>query len=215
MCIIFKKERENMIEAKSLKYETTALEPFISEQTLLFHHQKHYLGYVNKVNELILQSDFKDLSLTEIILRASSDTVYTALFNQAAQVYNHEFYFDSLTPSSSTKDISSSLNGLIEKDFSSVENLKEKLVEVGLSVFGSGYVWLVLQENTLKVLPFSNAFTPLTSGFTTPLLAIDVWEHAYYLDKQNLRAAYLKDVVNNLLNWSFASSNLEKSGVSV
>ncbi len=204
-----------MIEVKSLNYETTALEPFISEQTLLFHHQKHYVGYVNKVNELILHSDFKDLSLTEIILRSSSDTVYSALFNQAAQVYNHEFYFDSLTPASSTKDISSSLNKLIEKDFSSVENLKEKLIEVGLSVFGSGYVWLVLQENTLKVLPFSNAFTPLTSGFTTPLLAIDVWEHAYYLDKQNLRAAYLKDVVDNLLNWSFASSNLEKLGVSV
>ena len=204
-----------MIEAKSLKYNLSDLEPFISAQTLSFHHQKHYQGYVNKLNELIAHTDFEELSLEEIILRSASDTLYTAVFNQAAQVYNHEFYFDSLSPASSTKDISSSLNKLIEKDFSSVESLKEKLVEVGLSVFGSGYVWLVYEEDHLKVLPFSNALTPLVKGGMTPLLAIDVWEHAYYLDKQNLRAAYLKDVVNNLLNWSFASSNLEKSGVSV
>lgn len=203
-----------MIKAKQLKYDLSDLEPYISAQTLSFHHQKHYLGYVNKTNELISNTDFKDLELTEIILRAAADTLYTSLFNQAAQVYNHEFYFDSLTKNSSTKDISFLLNKLIEKDFSSVEKLKEKLVETGLSVFGSGYVWLVLEGETLKVLPYFNAFTPLTSGSCTPLLAIDVWEHAYYLDKQNLRAAYLKDVVNNLLDWSFASSNLEKSGVS-
>ena len=203
-----------MIEAKSLKYNLSDLEPFISAQTLSFHHQKHYQGYVNKLNELIAHTDFEELSLEEIILRSASDTLYTAVFNQAAQVYNHEFYFDSLSPASSTKDISSSLNKLIEKDFSSVESLKEKLVEVGLSVFGSGYVWLVYEEDHLKVLPFSNALTPLVKGGMTPLLAIDVWEHAYYLDKQNLRAAYLKEVVDHLLDWSFVSSNLKQMGVS-
>ncbi|MBO7244699.1 MAG: superoxide dismutase [Alphaproteobacteria bacterium] len=203
-----------MIEAKSLKYNLSDLEPFISAQTLSFHHQKHYQGYVNKLNELIAHTDFEGLSLEEIILRSASDTLYTAVFNQAAQVYNHEFYFDSLSPASSTKDISSSLNKLIEKDFSSVESLKEKLVEVGLSVFGSGYVWLVYEEDHLKVLPFSNALTPLVKGGMTPLLAIDVWEHAYYLDKQNLRAAYLKEVVDHLLDWSFVSSNLKQMGVS-
>lgn len=203
-----------MIEAKSLKYNLSDLEPFISAQTLSFHHQKHYQGYVNKLNELIAHTDFEGLSLEEIILRSASDTLYTAVFNQAAQVYNHEFYFDSLSPASSTKDISSSLNKLIEKDFSSVESLKEKLVEVGLSVFGSGYVWLVYEEDHLKVLPFSNALTPLVKGGMTPLLAIDVWEHAYYLDKQNLRAAYLKEVVDHLLDWSFVSSNLKQTGVS-
>ena len=203
-----------MIEAKSLKYNLSDLEPFISAQTLSFHHQKHYQGYVNKLNELIAHTDFEELSLEEIILRSASDTLYTAVFNQAAQVYNHEFYFDSLSPASSTKDISSSLNKLIEKDFSSVESLKEKLVEVGLSVFGSGYVWLVYEEDHLKVLPFSNALTPLVKGGMTPLLAIDVWEHAYYLDKQNLRAAYLKEVVDHLFDWSFVSSNLKQMGVS-
>ena len=203
-----------MIEAKSLKYNLSDLEPFISAQTLSFHHQKHYQGYVNKLNELIAHTDFEGLSLEEIILRSASDTLYTAVFNQAAQVYNHEFYFDSLSPVSSIKDISSSLNKLIEKDFSSVESLKEKLVEVGLSVFGSGYVWLVYEEDHLKVLPFSNALTPLVKVGMTPLLAIDVWEHAYYLDKQNLRAAYLKEVVDHLLDWSFVSSNLKQMGVS-
>ena len=203
-----------MIEAKSLRYNLSDLEPFISAKTLSFHHHKHYQGYVNKLNELIAHTDFEELSLEEIILRSASDTLYTAVFNQAAQVYNHEFYFDSLSPASSTRDISSSLNKLIEKDFSSVESLKEKLVEVGLSVFGSGYVWLVYEEDHLKVLPFSNALTPLVKGGMTPLLAIDVWEHAYYLDKQNLRAAYLKEVVDHLLDWSFVSSNLKQTGVS-
>ncbi len=202
-----------MIEAKHLKYELTALAPFISEKTLSFHHQKHYQGYVNKTNELILNTDFENLSLEEIIFRAASDTSFTALFNQAAQVYNHEFYFDSLSPSSSTDEISSSLNRLIQKDFSSLDILKEKLIEVGLSVFGSGYVWLVYENESLKVLPFSNALTPLVKESMVPLLAIDVWEHAYYLDKQNLRASYLKEVVNNLLNWTFVSNNLKKSGV--
>lgn len=202
-----------MIEAKHLKYELTALAPFISEKTLSFHHQKHYQGYVNKTNELILNTDFENLSLEEIIFRAASDTSFTALFNQAAQVYNHEFYFDSLSPSSSTDEISSSLNRLIQKDFSSLDVLKEKLIEVGLSVFGSGYVWLVYENDSLKVLPFSNALTPLVKESMVPLLAIDVWEHAYYLDKQNLRASYLKEVVNNLLNWTFVSNNLKKSGV--
>lgn len=202
-----------MIEAKHLKYELTALAPFISEKTLSFHHQKHYQGYVNKTNELILNTDFENLSLEEIIFRAASDTSFTALFNQAAQVYNHEFYFDSLSPSSSTDEISSSLNRLIQKDFSSLDVLKEKLIEVGLSVFGSGYVWLVYENESLKVLPFSNALTPLVKESMVPLLAIDVWEHAYYLDKQNLRASYLKEVVNNLLNWTFVSNNLKKSGV--
>lgn len=202
-----------MIEPKPLKYEQNALAPFISSETLLFHHQKHYMGYVNKANELILKTDFENLSLEEIILRAASDAIYTALFNNAAQIFNHEFYFDSLTDKDEEKEISADLLSLIEKDFQSVEALKEKLVEVGTGVFGSGYVWLVVQAGHLKVLPFSNAFTPLTLGDVTPLIAIDVWEHAYYLDKQNLRAAYLKDVVSNLLNWSFASLNLKKAGV--
>ena len=158
---------------------------------------------------MISNTDFKDLELTEIILRAAADTLYTSLFNQAAQVYNHEFYFDSLTKNSSTKDISFLLNKLIEKDFSSVEELKEKLIETGLSVFGSGYVWLVLEGETLKVLPYFNAFTPLTSGSCTPLLAIDVWEHAYYLDKQNRRPDYIKDFIE-VINWDFVSANFEK-----
>ena len=198
-----------MIEFKPLAYQLDALMPFISAQTLLFHHQKHYQGYVAKLNDLISKTDFENLSLENIILKSASDTVWTAIFNNAAQVYNHEFYFNSLTGIEENKKIPLPLEKEILKDFQSIDALKEKLIEVGTTVFGSGYVWLVKEAGHLKIEAFSNAFTPLTKPDVVPLLAIDVWEHAYYLDKQNLRAAYLKDVVYNLINWSFVYQNLK------
>lgn len=198
-----------MIEFKPLAYRLEELMPYISAQTLSFHHQKHYQGYVTKLNDLISNTDFENLSLENIILKSASDTLWTAIFNNAAQVYNHEFYFNSLAGLDENKKIPAALEKEILKDFQSVDALKEKLIEVGLAVFGSGYVWLVKEDGHLKVEPFLNAFTPLTKPNMVPLLAIDVWEHAYYLDKQNLRAAYLKDVVNNLINWSFVYQNLK------
>ncbi len=198
-----------MIEIKPLPYDYEALTPYISKETLMFHHDKHYVGYVNKVNELIKNTDLEHLSIENIILRAAGDTVYTTLFNNAAQVFNHEFYFASLTDKSNEKEISPATLKLIEGDFGSLDALKRQLIDKGTSLFGSGYVWLVLKEEHLKVITTKNAELPLTEGFVYPLLAIDVWEHAYYLDKQNLRAAYLNQVVNNCLNWHFVATNLK------
>ena len=200
-----------MIAIQKLPYSDSGLEGVVSKKTFSFHYDKHYIGYVNKTNELILGTDLENETLQNIILRAAGDTLYTALFNNAAQVYNHEFYFNSLTDKHDEGDISSVLNELILRDFSSLEALKKKLVETGTSLFGSGYVWLVIKEGKLSVDAYQNAYTPLTQGDVYPLLAIDVWEHSYYLDKQNLRAAYLVDVVEKGLNWRFASENLKKA----
>lgn len=200
-----------MILAKELEYAYDALEPIISQKTLLFHHSKHYNGYVNKTNELIAGTDMAHLDLQEIVFRASSDMVYETLFNNAAQVFNHEFYFNSLTDKSENKTVPASLLRQIEKDFSSFEALKQQLIQKGVSVFGSGYVWLVEKQGVLMVVTTQNANTPLTEGFVTPLLAIDVWEHGYYLDYQNLRVDYLTKVVNNCINWAFVAQNYQKA----
>lgn len=197
-----------MIEAKNLPYNLDDLSPIVSKETLHFHYEKHYKGYLNKLNELIKGTDFENLTLEKIILKAASDTVFTAIFNNSAQVYNHEFYFASMTNKEAEKKISPKLLTQIEKDFTSVEKLKEELIQKGVALFGSGYVWLVKEEGTLKVITTQNAYTPLTRGGIKPLLALDVWEHAYYLDRQNLRVDYLTKVVENCLNFAFVDKNL-------
>ena len=197
-----------MINLKPLEYNFNDLEPFISERTLRFHYEKHYVSYLNTTNQLIKGSDLEDKSLEDVVLTASSDTVYTKLFNNSAQTWNHNFYWMSLHPSK--KQISSELMGQIKKNFENVENLENILVENGLRQFGSGWVWLVKEEDSVKVITTSNAETPLTKLEFKPLLCVDVWEHAYYLDYQNLRKDYMVAVVKNLLNWEFASQNFEK-----
>ena len=197
-----------MIEAKNLPYNLDDLSPIVSKETLHFHYEKHYKGYLNKLNELIKGTDFENLTLEKIILKAASDTVFTAIFNNSAQVYNHEFYFASMTNKEEEKKISPKLLTQIEKDFTSVEKLKEELIQKGVALFGSGYVWLVKEEGTLKVITTQNAYTPLTRGGVKPLLALDVWEHAYYLDRQNLKVDYLTKVVENCLNFAFVDKNL-------
>ena len=200
----------DMIKAKELDFDYAALEPVISKETFLFHHDKHYIGYINKTNELIQNSDMADLGLEEIVLRASSDMVYQTLFNNAAQIYNHEIYFSSLTDKPEQKEVPSVLMEKIIKDFGSFEALKQELIDKGTKLFGSGYVWLVEKLGVLKVEALPNAETPLTEGFTNALMAIDVWEHAYYLDHQNLRAEYLSKVVHECLNWAFVAENYQK-----
>ncbi len=198
-----------MIELPPLPYEPTALEPYVSEETISYHYGKHHAGYVNTTNELIAGSDLADKSLEDIILTAASDTVYTKLFNNAAQVYNHNFYWESLTANPVHKKIPPVLEAKIIGDFGSVDALKAELKNKGLAQFGSGWTWLVLEDGHLKVVNTSNANTPLTTPSQKPLLCIDVWEHAYYLDTQNLRAAYLDGVIQNALNWAFAAENLK------
>lgn len=195
----------------SLPYAETALEPIISAKTVSFHYGKHQAAYVQKTNELIKGTDLEEKSLEDLILIGASDSVYTALFNNAAQAWNHDFYWKSLTSEAPLQEIPAFLKKKIESDFGSVEELRNKLIEKGISQFGSGWVWLIFEKGHLKVVSTSNAQNPLTTATQVPLLCIDVWEHAYYLDTQNKRADYLKNVVEQRLNWSFAAQNLEKT----
>ena len=200
-----------MIELPQLPYDFKALSPFISEKTLRFHYEKHHAGYVNTTNTLIAGSDLENKSLREIILTAASDTVYTKLFNNAAQSWNHDFYWESLTPEASKHIISGELQAQIDKDFGGITELQDLLIEKGLQQFGSGWLWLVATKGGLKVLTTSNANTPLVKLDQTPLLCVDLWEHAYYLDYQNLRTDYLIGLIQNLLNWEFAYQNWNQS----
>lgn len=169
-----------------LPYDMAALEPYISEQTLHYHHDKHLAGYVNKLNELIVGTPFEGMTLEQIICQANG-----AIFNNAAQVWNHEFYFNQLSPTP-RKEPEGMLKAAIEEYYGGVEALKAKMTSDALALFGSGWVWLATDDKgVLCVLSKPNAATPLTEGLT-PLLAIDVWEHAYYIDHRNLRADGVK-----------------------
>ena len=201
-----------MITLPRLPYDFNALTPFISEKTLHFHYEKHHAGYVNTTNDLIKGTDLEDASLEEIILTSASDTVYTKLFNNAAQTWNHTFYWNSLTPNAQKHQLSAELSEKISKNFGSLNELQTILIDKGMNQFASGWVWLVSEEGNLKILSTSNADTPLTKPQLIPLLCLDVWEHAYYLDYQNLRKDYLSGIVKNLLNWEFVDKNLKDKG---
>lgn len=175
------------IELPDLPYAADALEPYISARTLSIHHGKHHRAYVDKANALIGETGG---SLEEIIVRAAGDPAQQALFQNAAQAWNHAFYWRSLRPR----------GGRVPREFS---KWAEELKSAAIGHFGSGWAWLVRDGADLKVMTTSNAGTPLVYGLT-PLLVIDVWEHAYYLDHQERRAAYVAGVVDKLLNWEFA-----------
>jgi len=198
-----------MIDIKNLPYALNALTPTISTDTMTYHYEKHYAGYVQKTNELVAGTPFETAPLDKIIFEAAADTVWTKLFNQAAQVANHEFYWQSLSPRIEDYTISPKLGNLIRSDFGSKEKLIEELQNKGMAQFGSGWVWLTLTKGHLQVKTTSNADTLLVHPEHKPLLVIDVWEHAYYLDYQNKRLAYLKAITNKLLNWRFASEQLD------
>ena len=195
------------IKLPILPYDITSLSPFISSETLAYHYGKHHANYVNNTNNLIQNTPLEHKSLEEIILISASDSIFTSLFNNAAQCYNHEFYWKSLTPS--PQKISKSLEELLIQNFGSLNDFQKNLYHMALNLFGSGWCWLVATSPTdLKIITTGNAQTPLTLPNSKPLLCIDVWEHAYYLDYQNKRADYLNAVIDNLLNWSFAEENL-------
>ena len=194
-------------ELQPLPYAEDALAPIISKETISFHYGKHHATYLKNLNELIKESDFENLSLEKIITESAKDLSKQAIFNNAAQVWNHDFYWRSLTPLKQPTSITdSTLLNLVERDFGSTQDLKDALKKKALGQFGSGWCWLVLEDGKLKVISTSNAENPL--GHTKPLLCIDVWEHAYYLDYQNKRAEYLDGVVNQLINWDFVAENL-------
>ena len=182
------------IELKPLPYPYKALEPYISEQTLIYHHDKHLAAYVNKTLELIAGTAYADATLEEIVLSTDG-----ALFNNAAQVWNHNFYFDQLSPNPQVKP-EGELAKAIDSTFGSYKKLRERMTAESLSLFGSGWVWLVSdQHGKLKIVSKSNAGNPLTEGLY-PLLAIDVWEHAYYIDHRNARVEGV-NALWNVVNW--------------
>ncbi|GAB6058100.1 superoxide dismutase [Desulfonatronum parangueonense] len=189
-----------------LPYSEDALEPVISAKTLQFHHGKHHQKYVDTLNELISGTEYVNKSLEEIIRDTDGKEDKSKIFNNAAQVWNHQFFWKSLNPKAGGKP-TGELMKKIEESFGSFEDFKTGLSEAAVSQFGSGWAWLVYDGDGLKVMKTSNAKVPFTQGLK-PLLTIDVWEHAYYLDYQNLRPKYVEAVIDKLLNWEFALENM-------
>lgn len=188
-----------------LPYALNALEPYISQETLEYHHGKHHKAYVDKLNELIAHTEFENLSLEEIIKKASGP-----IFNNSAQIWNHTFYWHCLTPHANSK-VSDSLMEKINTAFGSFQKFKELFNQTAIGTFGSGWAWLVKNpDEKLEIISTSNAGTPLTSNNTTALLTCDVWEHAYYIDTRNSRPNYLENYWN-LVNWAFVETNFNKT----
>ena len=189
-----------------LPYADDALAPTVSAKTISFHYGKHHAGYVKTLNGLIAGTKYEGLPL-EGIVAASRDAGDTAIFNNAAQIWNHDFYWRSLAPAGKGGEPSAELLAAVNASFGSLDACKAALADAAVKRFGSGWAWLVAKDGKLVVESTSNADTPCGKADVKPLLVIDVWEHAYYLDWQNARAAYVKAVVDGHLNWSFASSN--------
>ncbi len=195
-----------MIELPKLPYPENALEPTISARTLEFHHGKHHKTYVDTTNKLISGTDLENASLEDIIKKAAADPSKATLFNNAAQVWNHTFFWKCLKPGGGGKP-TGEIASKIDSTWGSAEKLFEELKNAGTTQFGSGWAWLVLDNGELKVTKTPNADNPLAHG-QKALLTIDVWEHAYYLDYQNKRADFLSGVIEKLINWDFVNSNL-------
>jgi superoxide dismutase, Fe-Mn family len=193
-------------ELPSLPYDYTALEPYISKSTLEFHHDKHHAAYVNNFNNAVKGTDLDSKSLEEVIKVIANDPEKAGIFNNAAQSWNHSFYWKSIKPNGGGTP-TGALAQKIDADFGSFDKFVEAFKTAGATQFGSGWAWLVLEGNTLKVTKTSNAGNPLTSG-QIPLLTMDVWEHAYYLDYQNKRPDYIADFLGKLVNWDFVAENL-------
>lgn len=189
-----------------LPYAKDALAPFISADTLDFHHGKHHRAYVDNLNKLIAGTDLEDKSLEEIIKIAAKDTTKVGIFNNAAQAWNHSFYWQCLKKSGGGAP-TGKIAGKINATWGSYDKFVEELKNAGATQFGSGWAWLVLEKDQLKITRTANADTPMVHGQKS-LLTIDVWEHAYYLDYQNRRPDYLAAVIQNLIDWGFVNTNL-------
>lgn len=192
-----------------LPYNANALEPYISEETVRLHHGTHQAGYVKRVNAITESLKLGSRTLAEIIAKAHTlhDPV---LFNMTAQVWNHEFYWKSLRPGGGDAP-GGAIRELIERDFGSYQNFEQQLHTTATGLFGSGWVWVVLDHDRIAITATTNAELPRSRQ--TPLLTIDVWEHAYYVDYRAGRAKYVSGVIEHLLNWEFANSNLQASDV--
>ncbi|OIO08522.1 superoxide dismutase [Fe] [Candidatus Falkowbacteria bacterium CG_4_10_14_0_2_um_filter_41_15] len=195
-----------MFTLSPLPFELSALEPHISARTLEFHYGQHHQTYVDNLNKLIAGTDNETKSLEEIMALSFNQPDQTAIFNNAAQVYNHNFYWHSLS-SEPTKP-GAEMAQMVADSFGSPEAFGEQFLAAALTQFGSGWAWLVLEAGKLKIVKTANADNPLVHG-QRPLLVIDVWEHAYYLDYQNRRADYAKNIIAHLLNWDLAETQFK------
>jgi Fe-Mn family superoxide dismutase len=194
------------ISLPELPYKKDELAPYISANTLDFHYGKHHKTYVDNLNKLITGTDLEQKSLEEIIKIAVKDAAKAGIFNNAAQVWNHSFYWQCLKKKGGGVP-QGTIAAKINSTWGSYDKFAEELKNAGITQFGSGWAWLVLEGNKLKITKTANADTPLAHG-QKALLTIDVWEHAYYLDYQNKRPDYLSAVIQNLINWDFVSANL-------
>ncbi len=194
------------IEFPDLPYAADALEPHVSASTFEFHHGKHHKAYVDKLNAAIGGSAYEDQPLEKIIA-AAHEAADTGVFNNAAQVWNHTFLWHSMSPSGGGEP-DGALADAITKKFGGIAEFRAAFKASALGQFGSGWTWLVRSGDGVDIVSTANADTPLTDGLT-PLLTLDVWEHAYYLDYQNKRDAYIDTFLESLVNWQFAAANYE------
>ncbi len=201
------------ITLPALPWADSALEPHISARTIGFHYGKHHKGYVDKLNELVAGTPLADTPLDGIVKATAGDAAKAAVFNNSAQIWNHTFYWNSLRPKGGGRP-AGDFAATLEASFGSYDAFKKELGDAALGQFGSGWAWLVSSGGKLRVVKTPNAETPLTQNGVTPLLTLDVWEHAYYLDYQNRRKDYIAAVIDNLLNWDFAARNLAQAAKS-
>ena len=189
-----------MFELPTLKYELNALEPYISQKTMEFHYLKHHQGYLNKLNELIQNTEYENMSLIDIIKNTANKPHLNAIFNNAAQTFNHTFFWNSMCANGGNTPKGKLLED-IQQAFGSYENFKKEFKNAAISQFGSGWAWLVRQSNNrLSIMKTSNADTPVAYDLE-PIITIDVWEHAYYLDYQNKRADFVDAFLEHLICW--------------
>lgn len=197
-------------ELLPLPYDKTALEPHISSETIDFHHGKHHATYVKKVNEMIDgDAALAGASLVDVV-KAARKSDNKALFNNAAQLWNHNFYWLSLSPDA--QEPSEALAKLIDDKFGSTATMLEQLTNEAVGHFSNGWAWLVLEDGGLEIKSYHDAETPIVFDDAKPLFTLDVWEHAYYIDYRNARPDYAAAALQNLVNWQFVSSNLDGAG---
>jgi Fe-Mn family superoxide dismutase len=194
-----------------LPFDRAALEPVLSAESFDYHHGKHHKAYVDKVNGWIEEKGLEGKSLVEVI-RLAKDRNDKGLANQAGQIWNHDFFWQGLAPEGSTKP-SAKLAQMIEASFGSQDELVEKMAAEAVGHFGSGWAWLVLAGDALKITSLHDGETPLALDNVKPLLTLDVWEHAYYIDYRNERPRFAKTVLSKVVNWDFVSQNIEQDSI--
>ena len=194
-------------ELPSLPYANDALAPYMSSETLDFHHGKHHQTYVTNLNNLVKDTDMKDSSLEEIVVKSSKDSSMAGIFNNAGQHWNHILFWQCMKPNGGGS-MPSELESRITSDLGGIDQFKEAFIQAGTTQFGSGWAWLAIDNGKLVVTKSPNASNPLVDGMK-PILGCDVWEHSYYIDYRNKRPDYLKAFLDSLVNGEFVASQLD------